>query len=361
MVDIISILVLLLLFLGLRFTKNPDEYLSYDNSNAIKGLFIIFVVLHHLSLLVSVVDGVLTFSLTTGFIFPLLTRIGFLCVAVFFFLSGYGSYHQLGQKGESYLHRFLSNKFWKIALPFIVVSLIYFVFDGIVYGFDRALDIFWSISNGTTLVANGWYIVTILILYLFFYLSFRFSKQFKYQILIMSLLTIAYMIAVILLGFGAHWYQNCLLFVVGILWKRYETSILAFIRKKTWLKIGLLFLAFFAVYAAYAFVVIRFEDLPFVPALFSFVLSLIFVPLVMLIFTKVTIGKRLWAFLGSLSLEIYMIHGLVYNSIRLINLPSDAGGNLLFVGLSVVGAIILSLAFYYGKKGFSHFLKLRAK
>lgn len=360
MVDLVIIVLIIFIFFAMKYGKRQGEnYLSIENSNALKGIFVILVVLHHLSLLVSIVDGALIFSFATGYLFPLLTRIGFLCVSIFFFLSGYGSYQQLCQKGEKYLDRYLVNKLVKIILPFIVVAAIYFGFDVLIYGLDKSLDILAGIVAGETIVSNGWYIIAILIIYFFFFVAFKFFKSFKYQIVALSLLTIAYMLTVILLGFGAHWYQNCFLFVVGVIWKKYELPINNYIREKTWTKIAILLFAFLVIYSAYVFIVMRFDNLPFVSASFNLILSLVFVPLIMLLITKVRIQTRYWVFLGSISLEIYILHGLAYKIIQLIELPSNAWGNLLFVLFSLGGAIAISLVFYYGKRSLKQLLRLK--
>ncbi len=84
-IDLLPIVLLLLLLLLLKakavrpLSGFNEDYLSLDTGKALRGFFALVVVFHHLAQ-----------QTETGLLFHRFTHAGYLCVAVFFFLSGYG-------------------------------------------------------------------------------------------------------------------------------------------------------------------------------------------------------------------------------------------------------------------------------
>ena len=117
-VDIIFLIGVICLIIKRKsiFNSNNDVLDKY-NSNKIKGLLAILIIMHHLSIYIK--DVIL---------FKILTIIGIIAVSAFFFYSGYGLMTSYLKK-ESYLKDFLNKRIMKIVIPYIIAI----IFTGLAY------------------------------------------------------------------------------------------------------------------------------------------------------------------------------------------------------------------------------------
>ena len=115
MADLILIPVLALLFVGAKRYDNGfnKDYLSKDNTLALKGACALSIVLLHIG------------GVTQAKLLPEITAFA---VSVFFFLSGYGMITALKNKGDSYLNKFIQRHTIKLAIPYFVAALIYVIY-----------------------------------------------------------------------------------------------------------------------------------------------------------------------------------------------------------------------------------------
>ena len=108
-------------------------------------------------------------------------------VALFFFLSGYGLYFQYSNNAN-YTKNFLRKKLIRIFIPFYVFIVIYVIYRatlGEVINVDFFLS-FWKDHNN-----NGWFINSIIVLYVIFHVSFV-RKDSKTSFYILTVLTLVY-------------------------------------------------------------------------------------------------------------------------------------------------------------------------
>lgn len=96
------------------------DYLSKENGDSLKGIFAVIVVIHHLYRRVDILDGT---SFTAVF-----QAIGYLSVAVFFFLTGYGLMVQYEKKGQVYLKDFPKKRIIPFYCNYVLLIVIYAVF-----------------------------------------------------------------------------------------------------------------------------------------------------------------------------------------------------------------------------------------
>ena len=120
------LLFFILIFSSLKFCKigYRNDYLSFDTTNAIKGIFILLVFIKHAT----------PYNTSSGYIydgigdnyFQIIDRyVGQWIVAMFLFYSGYGIMESIKKKGENYISSIPSKRLLTVLLNFDVAVLIY--------------------------------------------------------------------------------------------------------------------------------------------------------------------------------------------------------------------------------------------
>ena len=164
---ILSILILI------SFRKSVREQpLSILQTNQMKGIAILIIIVHH----VAIVMG------NAGYL-SLFSRLGFPSVAIFLVLSGYGIFLSIEKKG---LNNFFSKRVMRVYIPFIlamtckILIFDYFILNKRSSVGNSLLNIFLAPS---TLDMNMWFIVYILFWYCITYVIFSLNKLNKSKIL----------------------------------------------------------------------------------------------------------------------------------------------------------------------------------
>ena len=196
-------------------------------------------------------------------------------------------------------------------IPFIIFSSIYLIYrsiNGQVLSSSFFIDLF---KKGSTVIYNGWFVNIIILMYIFFYISFRVFSNKTIAILVNTLFITFYIVLAIKLGYGFWWYNSSLPFVLGLVWaknKKYIDGVL----KKYYFSVlvcitGLLFISH-----QYDFV---YKKLHLVDnysyAIAANIDNVIFTLFFILIARKIDFSNKYLLFLGKISFEVYMIHGLV--------------------------------------------------
>ena len=293
--DFLIVVLLFIIFWKIKFEKDINkEYLSIKTSQDWKGVFALVVILHHLSQVT--VDGVFFWGF--GYV-------GYLAVAVFFFLSGYG----LQKKhimDSSYSKTFLTKRIRTIVIPYIIITMVYWglhSFGGNIYSLKDVLLLF---VQGKPIVKYSWYVINILFLYLSFYISMKITKKnHKFMILGAIVSYVIWLCFCINQSFGTWWYNSTQLFVVGIIWAIYEQRIVAFIK---------LHFNIVSIFVTVAFAVCFFFGYTIneylISLIFNLMAAILFTVLVLMLSMKIQIGNNILDFIGSISFEMYLTHGL---------------------------------------------------
>lgn len=172
---------------------NNVEILNKQDTNFMRAIAIISIVLHHLSLQYEDIVILKPFK-----------YLGFLMVGVFFFLSGYGLFVSMRKK-KNYLSK-IPKKIIRLIIPFFIAAIIYFLFYKI-FGIE--------IKNILLVVKYSWYMYELILFYILFYIFFKFFKEDKAFVgVLITILLI--LIIVYLIGFSETWYKSSMLFVIGI-------------------------------------------------------------------------------------------------------------------------------------------------
>lgn len=276
------------------------EYLSKTNSDCIKGIFAILIILHH----------ILQFHTIpmSAYLHYLTSSLGYLSVAVFFFISGYGLEASFLKK-EDYLKTFLRHRILPTYGTYLYVMIIYllcFLAVGRRFSVSTLLK---SVLLYSTIVNNGWFFFAILALYLIFYLSYRFLKKHSLRIFSVTLGLILWCVLCILFQFGYWIYLSVFAFLSGILWSDHKEKIDSFAKTfKGWLTGLLLLGGAFCVTWVFGHIY-RLPEAVYL--LFQMLSAALFPGLVMWLCMRIPVNCAVTRFLGYYSKYIYAMHGLV--------------------------------------------------
>lgn len=191
------------------------DYLSIKNSNIIKGIFVITVIFSHCSQYI-----------TLGGMYdePYLRFQGFLgqmIVAMFLFYSGYGVMESITKKGWSYVKSIPTKRFIKVLVNFDIAVLLYLILDLVLGLKYDAKTILLSFIGWENIGNSNWYILAILALYILTFVAFFLMKWFDSKpmlfvyVLILSVLTVGFVLFEMKMEKGSWYYNTAILFPLG--------------------------------------------------------------------------------------------------------------------------------------------------
>lgn len=370
---IFLVVLLLILFWGVRFAginKYHEDYLNLDSAKAVQGVFAVLIILHH------IVQPSSNTGVTAGKL-KFLEESGVLFVGFFFFCSGYGVVKRYRQT-DHYLKGFISKRLSSVLIPFYGITILYmwdYLGELIKSGFHengRVLEGLQFISGVRLFHADAWYIAAIVLFYCAFYFSFRFIKKDWIRYLMMFLLMIVYIIIGVNAGHGdgsywlqgEWWYNTVMLLFVGMLWARLEDVLLPLIWKIYYPLLVITVAGFYVMWrwnlktlSLYGYwceyrggsgIPERYRTLSVqLPTI------ILFTFIVILLMMKLKVGNRLNRFLGMICIELYLIHRMFLQFYRsgAASIKSDNMYVLTVVFVSIVSAFLLHNLYQWIKKG----------
>ena len=363
---VILITLALLLLVGIKPSKLrewQEEPLSLERSKVIQGFAAVAIIVHHLSQELAQKAG------TIGFF----EGLGVLFVGIFFFFSGYGLYTSLKTK-ENYLKGFLKKRLVTILIPFYMCILVFVAAACICGEKFTPLQLLGVLSGWALINGHMWYIVEIAILYLAFFLIFRLIKNRTAATVVMGIFVLAMMAGSLMLCHGADmsasgwfqgewWYNSSFLFVIGIIFSKHSESIRKIARKAYYLLLvvsaGLT--AVLGLQTAYMLRKYSYwseipgQDPKYLDKIRCLSVQLpwifVFVCFVLLLMMKVRFGNPVLKFLGSISLELYLIHNLF-----LTGLHNGSVFNVYSPGMYCILTILLAIGLATVVSGFDKYL-----
>ena len=381
---VILIALALLLFIGLKPSKIrewQEEPLSLDKSKAIQGFAAVAIIVHHLAQELAQEAGAIGFF----------TELGVLFVGIFFFFAGYGLYTSLKTK-ENYLKGFLKKRLVTILIPFYMCILVFTVAECIRGTRFTPLQLLGVLSGWSLINPHMWYIVEIAILYLAFYVIYRLIKNRTAATVVMGIFVIAMMAGSLMLAHGKDmsasgwfqgewWYNSSFLFVIGIIVSKHSEGLRRIARKAY--VILLLGLAALLVLLGpqTVYMLRRYSYWSEIPGETRAILDklrclsvqlpwiICFVLFLLLIMMRVRFGNPVLKFLGSISLELYLIHNLFLKGLHdgtIFNVRAPGMYCILTILMAIGFATVISgvnkylIALINGKKKVSGELELKA-
>ena len=104
---------------------------------------------------------------------PMFRNIGFICVSIFFFISGWGTMYGYLKK-EDYLNGFVSRKITKILIPYLIAIILYSAAE-IATG-SSFIECLESFAVGSPVAKYSWYIIAVFVYYIEFWIAFKQKK-----------------------------------------------------------------------------------------------------------------------------------------------------------------------------------------
>lgn len=294
--DLFVLIFALLVAWKMQPTKFNKDYISITTGKALRGIFAIVVIFHHL-----------TQYTVGGHFFRYFANAGFLAVGVFFFFSGYGLQKKY-DSDPSYKKGFLLKRIPSVLIPYLVATLVYWGGYAVAGAGSSVTYMLTSIISDHTMVANAWYVMNILAFYVFFYLLMLVCKR-KRGLMVAGGVLFAFLwtFFCMKMDLGIWWYNATLTIGLGMFWAAYEEKILEVIEKGA--------TGFFLLSTA-AFL-LSFHELEKVgsilPDLYvpmERVISILFLFMILGFSMKFKVGNKVLYFIGDISYELYLVHGL---------------------------------------------------
>ena len=272
------------------------DYLSVDNTQAVKGVFILLVFFSHFNSYASYErDFDLIYKNTV-------TSFRQTMVTLFLFYSGYGVMESINKKGLDYLKEFPVKRILSTLFKFVCAVTLFFLIGTFVtaekYTIPRVLL---SLIGWESLGNSNWYIFVILVLYLISYAAFRFLIQKNRVIPLM--ISLAAVVALIWLNEAYnvkpdYWIDTALCYVAGMLYAQYRKPVEAAVNKH-----GLIYCAVTVlVYLAFAFLK---KHMGNIVALIG--VNLCFAGFVVLLSMRITVKNKILVWCGKNLFELYIL------------------------------------------------------
>ncbi len=330
------LIILLLYFVtivyGTKFSfKGTADYLSIENTTAIKGIFIMMVFLSHF-------NSYITLSGAADEIYIKFFRfIGQAMVALFLFYSGYGIMESIKRKGNSYISSIPKKRLLHTLFNFDCAVLLYLIL-GLILGDKLTLKhILLSLIGWDSLGNSNWYIFVILVLYLLTFIIFKLLAKAPH---IVSVVVLGIAVCALILVTHyyklrpIHWYDTMACYVFGMAYSLYKGKVEAILFKNILIYI-----------VAFLLSLSLFYTLKNRGVLLEIVVNLIFCALVVLTTMKVTFKNRALLWAGDHLFEIYILQRIPMIILKRVGL---ADFNVyLYFGACLVITVLISIAFRY--------------
>lgn len=302
---------------------NNRHRLTFEKGKVgpIKGLLAIVIILDHLS-----------FSLQAS-VLDVFRVLGPPAVSLFLAFSAYGLYKSYLQKGAAYLKGFFKKRIWKVLLPALLATLLYYL---ILWNPNRSLllDFRNTFMHGSPPLPQLWFVIEIIAFYLFFWVSFTlFGEKGIIGLVLGALLIFAWTYSA---GFGRNWWITVLAFPTGAFVSKYERPLFAFCERSIihWIAIEIVLGLFF--------VLLYLSGQPLL-----WTLCYVVIPVAGILFVaglpRRIVDNRFLIFCGAISYELYLCHQIpieLYKVSRLA-IVADLPYALAVIATSFVLAFLL--------------------
>ena len=302
-----------------------EEYTSLRQTKMLQGITALGIALHHMAQKTCAPWHPQKY--TVHGLEPFLS-VGYLLVGVFLFCSGMGLYKSFKTKPD-----YLKGFFRRRVLPLVIAYyLSEWIYTAIRYAMNEVMDlktVLWYLSGLHMANFNSWYMVAIVLFYAVFRAAFRLCKKEGAAICLVFLAALGYTALGVLIGHqddwwmrGEWWYNSIMLFPLGLLFGKFEERVTAFF-KKGYLFWLLLFCAAVALLLpqsewlnnnAWGYYGEVGDPMTIPHCLMSVGLQWLtasaYVTLCFLLLMKIRFGNRVLGWLGSVTLEFYLAHGI---------------------------------------------------
>ena len=326
--ELIMILILLFLAFDILFKAKivpvNENFFDKTNSQAMRGFWCLIVILVHVP------------ALYQNRIQDMIGSFAYIGVTFFFMTSAYGLTlsQDKNSQGISY--------FWRKRLPKLlittwVVSILFSVINMCVFGEQFKFTKAFGISE--------WVKWLIACYFAFWLTNILLKKNNSWKIATCILIVLGSLAVYCLLKNGLYsktaWTTECFGFIWGIVLASIVNSFSVFFEKKWLLKWGLC--TFFSLVLGVGY--LKFKTIPFFgDYVLKIILGLAITLFVLIANIRIKFGNSINLFLGTISFEVYLVHGHVFRFLGKIYEWNSSG---VFIITSIVATIIVSVIVHY--------------
>ena len=230
--------------LKMHYVGINEDYLSKENTQIIKGVFVIIVFMSHIR---GYVD---CSTVSDQFVVSFLKYLGQLMVAMFLFCSGYGIYESIKRKGQIYINQIPKNRIGKTWLDFAMAILLFLILNFLMKQKYSVVTILLSFIGWESVGNSAWYMFAIFTLYIITYISFKvFGNKNLLAIMCISFCSLIYIY--ILSRVKENWWCDTYLCFAFGMWYSYFSNNINEILKK--IKVQQYFVLLIVVLLVYLF------------------------------------------------------------------------------------------------------------
>ena len=272
------------------------EGLNKENTEALKGLAILLIILHHITQALE----------SPGLMSPFI-GFGYMGVAIFFFLSGYGL-SMSGLAKRNYTDSFFRRRIFRVWLPYVLVNIVSLGVAIVCYHQSYSIHGFIFYALGIRMFDGvTWFVYAIMFFYLLFYLCFNY---FSVKHAILALFTCVFLYASILhfFHFGANLINSAFAFPLGVLIAHAKMQIFTWLRScytKCLLGVLVIFAGFYLLGIYPAALGLHVKTWIGISQILSMNALVLFVCVIL---CKLELHSRSMVFIGGVSYEMYLIH-----------------------------------------------------
>ena len=317
--------------LRLNISGLNENYLSKDNTAAIKGIFVIIIFLSHIRTYADYSHA------TDLFVIDVLNYLGQLMVAMFLFYSGYGIYESFKSKGRKYIVAMPKNRIAKTYFDFCLAVCLFLLSNLIIDAHYPAAQTALAFTAWTTVGNSNWYMFAIFTLYILTYLCFILFKSNKLiPIILMTGCSLGY---VYIMSFYKEnfWSSTYLCYVAGMWYSYFKDGWDRLLNRHQ----IIYYISTVCIIAGYLY----FFELRYVRLMMFNATAVLFCLAIVFLSKKITFKSRILAWFGKYVFWIYILQRIPMR--MLANLPGE-GLNLeqpyLYLFLCLAITLILAVA-----------------
>lgn len=307
---IFYILLFLLVFLSMRYKLGYNrEYLSYDTTNAVKGVFILLVFIAHIVPYI-LKSGADVMGEGFGIVH---NRIGQWIVAMFLFYSGYGIMESIMRKGNAYVANIPIKRVFNTLLNFDIAVLAFIILALLLRTPLTIKQCLLSFTGWETVGNSNWYIFVILVCYVLTFVSFyKQNNLLKSAFICFGLIVFTSLLLSVFKQ--EYWYNTMWCYSAGMLFSLFKDRIEIF--AKTYY--------FQLLFAVISFLILV-SLIPYhAKGLIYNSFSVLFCAMVVLLTMKFNIESKFFVWCGKNLFPIY-----IYQRIPMIILASVSNGEFI--------------------------------
>ena len=336
---IFYILLGLLVISRLRFQINGfnSDYLSFDTTNAIKGVFIALVFFSHVIPYIFDSGYVFDDSLWDKLFLYCQSFIGQWIVAMFLFYSGFGVMESIQKRGNNYINSLPRMRILTTLVNFDLAVALFAIVSLFMPNSYTVKEYLLSFIGWESIGNSNWYIFVIILCYLITYLSFHnYTTKNIYKHA--GILGCSILFSVLLLSFlkPSWWYDTMLCFAAGVFFSIFRHRVDSIAKRYYWQILFILLLLLFCL-----------AKLPVsVKGLIYNAFSVVFCLLIIMLSMKIKINNTVLIWAGKNLFPLY-----IYQRVPMIIFSSICGGTLVatypVLFTSVCLLITLLVAYLY--------------